>query len=58
MAHLKEQDIIDIWYKDDNTKTMSDVVEMLRQLENMNLTTKEIQDSFKNSFPDINDWSF
>ena len=56
MAYLNEQNVVNGFYPNDNTKIISDVIELLRQ--NTNYSTEEIQNQFKNSLPYRTDWSF
>ena len=53
-----EQEVIDLFYPNDNTKTISNVIEDLRVLQNGAYTTEQSQNEIKSAFPDISDWSF
>tara|TARA_Y100000593_G_scaffold51107_1_gene96132 strand:+ start:1767 stop:1952 length:186 start_codon:yes stop_codon:yes gene_type:complete len=56
-----EQEVIDMFYPNDNTKTISDVIQLLKttqQNHNLNYTEIEIKKEIKSSFTNVTDWSF
>ena len=57
MAFLKEQDVIDSIYPGDNTKTISNAWEWIREHNNNTMTVEEVKSHFKNILTDITDWS-
>ena len=58
MAISTEQEFINEFYPNDDTKTISNVIEDLRVLQNGTYTTEQVQNQIKSDFPDISDWSF
>ena len=61
MAISTEQELIDSFYPNDNTKAISDVIQFLRTIQknhNATYTETEIKAELKSSYTDISDWSF
>ena len=61
MVVSTEQEVIDMFYPNDNTKAISDVIQFLRTLQqnnNVNYTETEIKEEIKSSFTNVTDWSF
>ena len=58
---MTEQDIINIFFPDDNSKKITDLIEYLKQLEIDNgwtdITDTIVKDALKDSMPDTS-WSF
>ena len=52
----KEQEIIDVFYPDDNTKTINDVIQYLS--DTCGFSINEVKAELKSKFGDITDWSF
>ena len=57
MTISTQQELINKFYNDD-TKTISDLIEDLRIVQNGTYTTEQVQNQLKLNFPDISDWSF
>ena len=57
MVISTQQELINEFYGDD-TKTISDLIEDLRIVQNGTYTTEQVQNQLKLNFPDISDWSF
>ena len=53
-----QQELINKFYNDDDTKTISDLIEDLRIVQSGTYTTEQVQNQLKLNFPDISDWSF
>tara|TARA_B100000575_G_C22878779_1_gene512216 strand:+ start:535 stop:714 length:180 start_codon:yes stop_codon:yes gene_type:complete len=59
---MTEQDVIDLFFPDDNTKTISDVITHITQLQIDNgwsdCTETDTKTSLKDNLTDVSDWSF
>ena len=59
---MTEQDVIDLFFPDDNTKTISDVITHITQLQIDNgwsdCTETDTKNSLKDNLTDVSDWSF
>ena len=57
-----EQEVIDLFFPDDNTKNITDLINYLKQLEIDNgwtdITETIVKDGLKDAFDTITDWSF
>ena len=58
MAISTEQEFIDLFYPDDDTKNVHDVIENLRVLQRGVYTTEQVQNQIKSDLSDVSDWSF
>ena len=58
MAASTEQSVVDLFYQNDSTKTISNLIEDLRLVQNGRFTTQQVEDIIKSDFPDVSDWSF
>ena len=56
MTITTEQELIDIFYPDDNTKTINDVIEYLS--DTCGFSINEVKAELKLKFETITDWSF
>ena len=56
MTITTEQELIDIFYPDDNTKTINDVIEYLSDTGGFSIN--EVKAELKLKFETITDWSF
>jgi len=57
MAITTEQEVIDLIYPDDNTKTISDLINFLQSKQTISFTVDEIKTQLKLDFTDVTDWS-
>ena len=57
-----EQEVIDLFFPDDNTKNITDVITLLTDLQHQNgwveCTEDYSKNALKSGLPDITDWSF
>tara|TARA_Y100000004_G_scaffold149606_1_gene171577 strand:+ start:231 stop:413 length:183 start_codon:yes stop_codon:yes gene_type:complete len=57
-----EQEVIDLFFPDDNTKTITDLIDYFKQLEIDNgwtdITETIVKDGLKDAFNQVSDWSF
>ena len=57
-----EQEVIDLFFPDDNTKTITDLIDYLKQLEIdsgwTDITETIVKDGLKDAFNQVSDWSF
>ena len=52
----KEQELIDVFYPDDNTKTINDLIQFLS--DKCGPSISAVKDHLKLNFDEITDWSF
>ena len=52
-----EQVLINKFFPNDNTKTISDVLTHWIETDNLEMTTSELLSIFKKSFTNVSDWS-
>ena len=57
MSVTTEQEVVDVIYPGDNTKTISDLINFLQSTQNLTYTLTEIKIQLKLDFPDVTDWS-
>tara|TARA_Y100000593_G_C4055446_1_gene211785 strand:+ start:230 stop:409 length:180 start_codon:yes stop_codon:yes gene_type:complete len=56
-----EQQLLDKYYNNDYTKTISDLIGDLQNIQaskNYSRTTEQVQTQLRSDFPNISDWSF
>ena len=57
-----EQEVIDLFFPDDNTKTITDLIDYLKQLQIdsgwTDITETIVKDGLKDTFNEVSDWSF
>ena len=56
MLNTSEQSVIDIMYPNDDTKTIFDIIEIMKSVNPV--TTQQTKDQLKFDFPDVSVWSF
>mgnify|MGYP003120581481 CR=1 FL=1 len=56
MSVTTEQELVNIAFPDDNTKTINDVIQVL--VDGLLGTTSEVKEILKSSNPQITNWSF
>ena len=54
---ISEQVLVDKFFPNDNTKTISDVLTHWIETDNLDMTTSELLTVLKKSLTNVNDWS-
>tara|TARA_Y100001973_G_C5206400_1_gene341799 strand:- start:1698 stop:1868 length:171 start_codon:yes stop_codon:yes gene_type:complete len=53
-----EQEIINTFYVNDNTKTATNLIQDLEDIQGGLFTTEQVKARIKLDFPNVTDWSF